>query len=221
MRSTRPRRLPPTAVVKRALAVRSRLRRIADAMVPAEGIIAERTLLLAEIKVLGVVCELGVPDILAGGPATAGTLAARVGAQEDATERVMRFLASRGWFARARDGSYRLNKRSQVLPRDHPESLRDWVRFMAADWHWDIWNDLVTAVRDYVAVLGLELAVDEAEGYAFLRSRVPEDEDDAAPMPRLVARRPLSFPVSLLLALLRKKLAESDAKLVPMRDALG
>lgn len=30
-------------------------------------------------------------------------------------------------------------------------------------------------------------------------------------MPRLVARRPLSFPVSLLLALLRKKLAESDA----------
>src|SRR5262249_46737800 len=30
-------------------------------------------------------------------------------------------------------------------------------------------------------------------------------------LPRLVARRPLSFPVSLLLALLRKKLAESDA----------
>jgi hypothetical protein len=30
-------------------------------------------------------------------------------------------------------------------------------------------------------------------------------------LPRLVARRPLSFPVSLLLALLRKKLAEFDA----------
>ena len=30
-------------------------------------------------------------------------------------------------------------------------------------------------------------------------------------VPRLVARRPLSFPVSLLLALLRKKLAEFDA----------
>ena len=70
---------------------------------------------------------------------------------------------------------------------------------------------LQARVRDHVAVLGLELMLDEAEGYAFLRSR-PEPEDEAAPrLPRLVARRPLSFPVSLLLALLRKKLAEFDA----------
>jgi hypothetical protein len=66
-------------------------------------------------------------------------------------------------------------------------------------------------VRDHVAVLGLELMVDEAEGYAFLRSRAVADGDPAAALPRLVARRPLSFPVSLLLALLRKKLAEFDA----------
>ena len=41
----------------------------------------------------------------------------------------------------------------------------------------------------------------------------PEAADDEAGsrLPRLVARRPLSFPVSLLLALLRKKLAEFDA----------
>ena len=77
-----------------------------------------------------------------------------------------------------------------------------------------LWNALLklqARVRDYVAVLGLELVLDEAEGYAFLRARA-ESEDDAAPkLPRLVARRPLSFPVSLLLALLRKKLAEFDA----------
>lgn len=76
---------------------------------------------------------------------------------------------------------------------------------------WQSLLRLQPAVRGYVAVLGLELALDEAEGYAFLRSRRPDDEGEAAPMPRLVARRPLSFPVSLLLALLRKKLAESDA----------
>ena len=76
------------------------------------------------------------------------------------------------------------------------------------------WNALLglqARVRDYVAVLGLELLLDEAEGYAFLRSR-DEAPDAAAPrLPRLVARRQLSFPVSLLLALLRKKLAEFDA----------
>ena len=70
---------------------------------------------------------------------------------------------------------------------------------------------LQASVRDYVAVLGLELMLDEAEGFACLRS-LPEPDDDAAPrLPRLIVRRPLSFPVSLLLALLRKKLAEFDA----------
>lgn len=76
------------------------------------------------------------------------------------------------------------------------------------------WNALVqlqARVRDYVTVLGLELVLDEAEGYAFLRSRPNLDGDQEVSLPRLVARRPLSFPVSLLLALLRKKLAEFDA----------
>ncbi len=75
-----------------------------------------------------------------------------------------------------------------------------------------LWNTLLrfqARVRDYVAVLGLELMLDESEGYAFLASR-PESEEEEK-IPRLVARRPLSFPVSLLLALLRKKLAEFDA----------
>jgi hypothetical protein len=76
---------------------------------------------------------------------------------------------------------------------------------------WSALLGLQARVRDYVAVLNLELVLDEAEGYAFLRSR-PEGGDDSAPaLPRLIQRRPLSFPVSLLLALLRKKLAESDA----------
>lgn len=76
------------------------------------------------------------------------------------------------------------------------------------------WQDLIALqhrVRDYVAVLGLTLVLDDAEGYAFLRSVDREQQDPENPVPRLIARRPLSFPVSLLLALLRKKLAEFDA----------
>jgi hypothetical protein len=91
-----------------------------------------------------------------------------------------------------------------------------------------LWNALLNLqarVRDYVAVLGLELVLDESEGYSFLRSRHENDDDDAPKLPRLVARRPLSFPVSLLLALLRKKLAEFDAgggdtRLVLSRDEI-
>ena len=45
-----------------------------------------------------------------------------------------------------------------------------------------LWNALLTLqsrVRDYVAVLDLELVLDEAEGYAFLRAR-PEAPDGTA-----------------------------------------
>ena len=64
-------------------------------------------------------------------------------------------------------------------------------------------------MRDHVALLGLELLVVEAEGHAYLRQRGPGDGDPE--IPRLVQRRQLGYAVSLLLALLRKKLAEHDA----------
>jgi hypothetical protein len=67
-------------------------------------------------------------------------------------------------------------------------------------------------VRDYVGVIGLTVVVDEAEGYAFLRSRLDLDDGDGPAVPRLIPRRSLSFHLSLLLALLRKKLLECDAK---------
>ncbi len=87
---------------------------------------------------------------------------------------------------------------------------------------WAALLNLQARVRDYVAVLNLELVLDEAEGYAFLKSRPEPADDDPAPrLPRVVARRPLSFPVSLLLALLRKKLAEFDAGGGDTRLVLG
>ena len=92
----------------------------------------------------------------------------------------------------------------------------------------NLWNALLNLqarVRDYVTVLGLELVLDESEGYAFLRARLESEGEGVAKLPRLVVRRPLTFPVSLLLALLRKKLAEFDAsggdtRLVLTRDQL-
>jgi len=76
---------------------------------------------------------------------------------------------------------------------------------------WSHLLQLQPQVRDHVAVLGLQVVIDEAEGYAFLRQR-PADEDEERQFPRLIPRRALSFHVSLLLALLRKKLAEFDAQ---------
>lgn len=93
------------------------------------------------------------------------------------------------------------------------------------DTHEKLWGLLLGVrhqVSDYVTVLGLNAVIDEAEGYAYLRSR-PIDDD--AEFPRLVARRALSFHVSVLLALLRKRLAEFDAsnaetRLILSRDQM-
>jgi hypothetical protein len=93
----------------------------------------------------------------------------------------------------------------------------------------ELWRDLLmqqASVQDYTAVIGLDLIIDEAEGYAYLRSRQQEDEDETSDIPRLVARRQLSYPVSLLLALLRRKLVEfdaqgSDTRLVLSRDEIA
>lgn len=92
-----------------------------------------------------------------------------------------------------------------------------------AQWHQLL--QLQSKVRDYVGVIGLTVVVDEAEGYAFLRSRPDLDDEDGPSIPRLIPRRALSFHVSLLLALLRKKLIEFDAtggdtKLVLTRDQI-
>ncbi len=86
---------------------------------------------------------------------------------------------------------------------------------------WQALLHLQAHVRDHVTTLGLQLMLDEAEGYAYLRQR-PAAEGEPE-LPRLVPRRQLSYGVSLLLALLRKKLAEADStgggsRLVLRRD---
>lgn len=74
-----------------------------------------------------------------------------------------------------------------------------------------LWQDLLNLqarTREYVSAISLDLILDEAEGYAYLRQRVAAEGEPE--LPRLIARRQLGFAVSLMLALLRKKLAETD-----------
>lgn len=89
---------------------------------------------------------------------------------------------------------------------------------------WQSLFELQARVRDYYATIGLELMFDEAEGYAYLRQRAAVDGEPE--LPRLIQRRQLSYPVSLILVLLRKRLTEFDAtggdtRLVISRDQVA
>ncbi|MDQ2822353.1 MAG: DUF4194 domain-containing protein [Pseudomonadota bacterium] len=99
-----------------------------------------------------------------------------------------------------------------VLYRDSDASL------------WQSLFELQARVRDYCATIGLELLFDEAEGYAYLRQRAAVEGE--IELPRLIQRRQLSYPVSLILVLLRKRLTEFDAtggdtRLVISRDQVA
>ncbi|MBI4397273.1 MAG: DUF4194 domain-containing protein [Elusimicrobia bacterium] len=79
------------------------------------------------------------------------------------------------------------------------------------DQHPLVWHDLEALeakVVDYFKTIGLDLVVDEAEGFAYLKQTQLEEDDE---VPRLIQRRPLSYPVSVLCVLLRKKVVEADA----------
>lgn len=74
------------------------------------------------------------------------------------------------------------------------------------------WESIITnrnKIEDYVSKIGLTLIVDEIDGYSYLKQRsYGEGETE---IPRLVPRHMLSYPVSLLLVLLRKQLLEFDS----------
>lgn len=88
---------------------------------------------------------------------------------------------------------------------------------------WQALERFGPAVRDHFGAIGLDVVIDDNEGFAYLVSRPEEEGQD--PLPRLIRRRALSYQVSLLLVLLRKRLIEfetssSDARLVLTTEQL-
>lgn len=64
-------------------------------------------------------------------------------------------------------------------------------------------------IAAYFRQIGLELVVDEAEGFAFLRQLAPRGDER---VPRLVRRRKLTYDATLLLVCLRDELNRFDVQ---------
>jgi hypothetical protein len=90
----------------------------------------------------------------------------------------------------------------------------------------EVWKTLTeqrSQIDDYVGKIGLEVILDDVDGYAYLKQRDYHSEDEE--IPRIIPRHQLSYPVSLLLVLLRKKLLEFDtdaesARLILTKDQI-
>jgi hypothetical protein len=142
-----PRPLPPAWVLRPVFAVRDGLTRLRDRLGPPELLVVERSLGVLDTAAVATAAELGVAAQLGAGPSDAASVAAAVGADPDALERLLRYLVARGVFRRRRDGRFANNRESRLLDPSNPGSLAGWAQFWGSPWHLAIWGELRHAVR--------------------------------------------------------------------------
>ena len=78
----------------------------------------------------------------------------------------------------------------------------------------ELWNALIdhqTQVREYFALIGVDVLIHESEGFAFLKQREAEEGGEFV-LPRLIEKRQLGYAVTLLCVLLVEKLIEFDVR---------
>lgn len=74
------------------------------------------------------------------------------------------------------------------------------------------WQELLSyqsQIRDYFGVIGIELHLNEQDGFAYISQ--PE-EYEGNKVPRLMRRIPLSYEITLLLVILREAIEEFDVQ---------
>ena len=87
-------------------------------------------------RALYAVTERGVPDLLAGGPATPEEIVAKVGGHPIAMLRVLRALASIGVFTHGADGRFGLTPLGETLVSGHPTAAREMVLALNGPGFW-------------------------------------------------------------------------------------
>jgi SAM-dependent methyltransferase len=98
-------------------------------------------------RALYAAAQLGIADILAGGPMTCGDIATALGTESDSLRRLLRALVAHGVFEEEALDRFRLNPAADLLRRDIPGSHRAGVLFTAGDMRWNLWSDFVESVR--------------------------------------------------------------------------
>lgn len=91
--------------------------------------------------------ELRIPDLLVSGPKFAAELAKDCGAHAPTLERLLRALAGFNVFQRTGDGRYRNSPITELLRRDHPQTLWAEAMFLPAPFLWKPLGELSESIR--------------------------------------------------------------------------
>jgi hypothetical protein len=124
-------------------------------------------------QAIHVAVEFRIPDLLVSGPKSAAELASACGAHAPTLERLLRALTSIEIFHRGEDGLYRNSPLTEILRRDHPQSLWSETMLLPAPYMWKAVGELPEQVRTG------EPAFDRIHGqnfFAYVKSRPEESE---------------------------------------------
>ena len=121
-------------------------RSVADALTPPPIKMLDMSMAYHQTMLVHLAQKMEIPDILAGGPRTAASLAEAVGSEASIVERLLYACAAHGVFQLgpvAADGSPQFvnTALSAVLRKDHPNSLKAFVGHNAEDVY-DPWDKL-------------------------------------------------------------------------------
>lgn len=98
-------------------------------------------------QVIHVAAQLGLADLLAGGPRRIEDLADATATHPPSLARLLRMLAALGVVAEEADGRIALTPLGVPLQTGIPGSVRDRVLFLTGEWYWRSWGDLLYSVR--------------------------------------------------------------------------
>ncbi|MBE9043762.1 methyltransferase [Pleurocapsales cyanobacterium LEGE 10410] len=96
---------------------------------------------------ISVAAQLGIADLLAERPRSVVELAQETKSDPQSLYRLLRTLASFDIFAEIEAQKFRLTPRAALLKTDAPGSLRGYATVMGAQWHWQMWKDILHSVK--------------------------------------------------------------------------
>lgn len=97
-------------------------------------------------RCLHVAADIGIADALDNAPRTASELAATVGADADAINRILGLLSAHGVFL-AHGATFAHTPSSRLLRTDHPQSMRAFVQMFGLPLFWTTQGYLADSVR--------------------------------------------------------------------------
>lgn len=98
-------------------------------------------------QLVGALCRVRIPDVLAHGPLTSAVIAAKCGANSDATYRILRAASGLGLVREILPDTFKLTPLGDLLQSNTPGSLREFAIAETDQGHWMAWGRLADAVR--------------------------------------------------------------------------